>query len=200
MADEKLPPAPPPLPGETAPDYVRRITATAGTPVLRAATPTAETQILGPAGKKVVQSARAWAQALGILVAALAAAIPLLVGAYRSAVEEARVRAQAAAAVAAAAAKVDTQKVKNESEAGYQVARPVIEEYDRRLRALESGSPSAHRHSGRPRPASPPPKVVLPSDLAQALKVVTKAAGAPAPAPPEFSPAAPPDAGRSGVP
>lgn len=176
MADEKQPPAPPPLPGELAVDYLRRTT------------PTDETKLLGDDGKKVVQRARAWGQAVIIFVGALAAAIPVVVSAYRSAVEEARVRAQAAAKEA----KVETQKVKNESEAGYQVARPVLEEYDRRLRALElrdRAAPAQRR--GRPRPAPPPPKV-LPPDLAQALKAVTAAA------PPAPGPRAP--AAGSGVP
>lgn len=204
MADETLPPAPPPLPGETAPEYIRRITIPAGTPVLRAATPTDETKLLGDDGKKVVQKARAWGQALIIIVGALAAAIPLLVGAYRSAVDEVQRRAEARTQAQAQVAKVETQKVKNESEAGYQVARPVILEYDRRLRALESGRPPAPaQRRGRPRPAPLPPKV-LPPDLAQALQAVTKGASpAPGERPPTpgQAPAAPTDAGRpSGVP
>lgn len=180
MGDEKQPPAPPPLPlpGEGAVEYLRRTTAPLGTPIVpRIPTPTAETRTLGPEGKQVVQRARAWAQALGILVAALAAAIPLLVGAYRSAVEEARVRAQAAAKEA----KVETQRVKNESEAGYQLSRPLVEEHERRLAALELRCPPApphQRRGGRPRPAPPPAPKVLPADLAQALKAVTR--GAPA--------------------
>lgn len=187
MGDEKQPPAPPPLPGETLPEYVRRNTAPLGSPVPRIPTPTDETKLIGEEGKKVVQRARAWGQALIIFVGALAAAIPVLVGAYRSAVEEARVRAQAAAA----AAKVETQQVKNESEAGYQVARPVLEEYDRRLRALELRDRApAQRRSGRPRPAPPPPPKVLPPDLAQALRQVTKgAAPVSAAGPPAAGPA-----------
>jgi hypothetical protein len=200
MADEKQPPAPPPLPGETIPEYFRRNTAPLGTPIPpRTPTPTADTKLLGDDGKKVVQKARAWGQALGILVAALTAASSLLVGAYRDLAREAR-----EARVAVQAAKVETQKVKNEAESGYQVARPVLEEYDRRLRALELGRPPAPaQRRGRPRPAPPPPKV-LPPDLAQALKAVTRAA-TPAPAErppaPAQAPGAPADAGRpSGVP
>jgi hypothetical protein len=183
MADETLPAGP--MPKELAVDYVRRVTASLGVPVTRLPAPSAETQTLGAEGKVVVQRARAWAQALAIVGAALAAAIPLAVSSYHALAEEARVRAKAAAQ----AAKAETQRVKNESEAGYQVTAPVLEEYDRRLRALEM----AQRRAGHPRPTPPRAPRVLPPDLAHALRQVSAAQVPLPPAPP--APAPPPPRG-----
>ncbi len=177
MSDEK-----PPDPGELVADYMRRITAAHG--AVRVPTPTAETQTLGLEGKKVVQKARAWAQALGILVAALAAATPFVVTAYRSLAEEARVRAQAAKQLAEDGYQVTKEALQADRAAKAQLEKRVAE----LEQALRAGTPDPHRRLRGALARRPPPVVAavpvpraLPGNLDQAQRQLARKATAPEP-------------------
>ncbi len=181
MSDEKQLPAGP-LANELATDYVRRVTASLGNPVPRSSTPTNETKLLGAEGKAVVQRARAWGQALLILVTALAAAVPLLMTAYRSLAEEARARAQAAKQLAE-----DGFQVTREAMVADRAAKAALERRVAEVeQAMRAGSPDPHRrlrgavvHRPSPPvvPPAPPPRE-LPRNLDEAQRQVR------APAPP----------------
>lgn len=190
MGDDPRPPA---LPGETPDAYVRRVTAPLGAPVLPAGRATSdELKLLGPTGKAAVQGARTLVRVLTIVVPALVAAAAALVSAYQHLADEARLRAEQVAH----RGQVETQRVKNESEAGYQILMPVSENHTKRLAEIErqlaaQQHPAARR--GRTRlPPVPPPKP-LPSDLEKAERQISRAT-APSPSP---LPTAP-DAGVTG--
>jgi hypothetical protein len=149
-------------------------------------------------GKQVVQGARTVGKVLSIVVPGLMAAILAVVGAYRNLADETRLRAQRLEF----RSQTETQRVKNESEAGYQLTRETVLAHDRRLAELEqfvrqlAGQHPAARRGGRPRLPTPvtTPRP-LPGDLEKAERQISRAA---APAPPPPMPAPGPAQGDGG--